>query len=114
MAIFVFVITLVLIYENNVVCWQPELAIEVYEQALKKNPKDGAVASKIGKALVKTHNYVKVSEQESIISLLNLKSMSFQSGFSKSSFWEKYFCFKMQNVSYLVEIVCKSKTSCFG
>ncbi|KAI2660900.1 Tetratricopeptide repeat protein 21B [Labeo rohita] len=37
----------------------PELAIEVYEQALKKNPKDGAVASKIGKALVKTHNYVK-------------------------------------------------------
>uniref|UniRef100_A0A671Q2G6 Tetratricopeptide repeat protein 21B-like n=1 Tax=Sinocyclocheilus anshuiensis TaxID=1608454 RepID=A0A671Q2G6_9TELE len=38
---------------------EPELAIEVYEQALKKNPKDGAVASKIGKALVKTHNYVK-------------------------------------------------------
>uniref|UniRef100_A0A3B4EBN9 Tetratricopeptide repeat protein 21B n=1 Tax=Pygocentrus nattereri TaxID=42514 RepID=A0A3B4EBN9_PYGNA len=37
----------------------PELAIEVYEQALKRNPKDGAVASKIGKALVKTHNYVK-------------------------------------------------------
>uniref|UniRef100_A0A673N3L1 Tetratricopeptide repeat protein 21B-like n=1 Tax=Sinocyclocheilus rhinocerous TaxID=307959 RepID=A0A673N3L1_9TELE len=38
---------------------EPELAIEVYEQALKKNPKDGAVASKIGRALVKTHNYVK-------------------------------------------------------
>uniref|UniRef100_A0AAR2KQ70 Tetratricopeptide repeat protein 21B n=1 Tax=Pygocentrus nattereri TaxID=42514 RepID=A0AAR2KQ70_PYGNA len=38
---------------------EPELAIEVYEQALKRNPKDGAVASKIGKALVKTHNYVK-------------------------------------------------------
>uniref|UniRef100_A0A671XG33 Tetratricopeptide repeat domain 21B n=1 Tax=Sparus aurata TaxID=8175 RepID=A0A671XG33_SPAAU len=37
----------------------PEKAIEVYEQALKKNPKDGALASKIGKALVKTHNYVK-------------------------------------------------------
>lgn len=33
----------------------------MYEQALKKTPKDGAVASKIGKALVKTHNYVKVS-----------------------------------------------------
>uniref|UniRef100_A0A671Q659 Tetratricopeptide repeat protein 21B-like n=1 Tax=Sinocyclocheilus anshuiensis TaxID=1608454 RepID=A0A671Q659_9TELE len=45
---FFFVITLVLVYDNN-----------VYEQALKKNPKDGAVASKIGKALVKTHNYVK-------------------------------------------------------
>ncbi|KAF3843060.1 hypothetical protein F7725_001909 [Dissostichus mawsoni] len=38
---------------------EPEKAIEVYEQALKKNPKAGALASKIGKALVKTHNYVK-------------------------------------------------------
>uniref|UniRef100_A0AAY5JXI5 Tetratricopeptide repeat domain 21B n=1 Tax=Esox lucius TaxID=8010 RepID=A0AAY5JXI5_ESOLU len=37
----------------------PEKAIEIYEQALKKNPKDGALASKIGKALVKTHNYTK-------------------------------------------------------
>lgn len=39
---------------------QPEKAIEVYEQALEKNPRDGALASKIGKALVKTHNYNKV------------------------------------------------------
>lgn len=39
---------------------QPEKAIEVYEHALKKNPKDGALASKIGKALIKTHHYVKV------------------------------------------------------
>ncbi len=61
-----FVIRLWFVYENNFLCWQPELAIEVYEQALKKNPKDGAVASKIGKALVKTHNYVKVSEEESL------------------------------------------------
>uniref|UniRef100_A0A8C9WIP1 Tetratricopeptide repeat domain 21B n=1 Tax=Scleropages formosus TaxID=113540 RepID=A0A8C9WIP1_SCLFO len=38
---------------------EPEKAIEIYEQALKKNPTDGAVASKIGKALVKTHNYIK-------------------------------------------------------
>ncbi|XP_035629240.1 tetratricopeptide repeat protein 21B [Oncorhynchus keta] len=38
---------------------EPEKAIEIYEQALKKNPKDGALASKIGKALIKTHNYVK-------------------------------------------------------
>uniref|UniRef100_A0A3B3R4B6 Tetratricopeptide repeat domain 21B n=1 Tax=Paramormyrops kingsleyae TaxID=1676925 RepID=A0A3B3R4B6_9TELE len=38
---------------------EPEKAIEIYEQALKKNPKDGALASKIGKALVKTHNYIK-------------------------------------------------------
>ncbi|CAN9497793.1 unnamed protein product [Ophioblennius macclurei] len=38
---------------------EPEKAIEVYEQALKKNPRDGALASKIGKALVKTHNYTR-------------------------------------------------------
>uniref|UniRef100_A0A6I8N4T4 Tetratricopeptide repeat protein 21B n=1 Tax=Ornithorhynchus anatinus TaxID=9258 RepID=A0A6I8N4T4_ORNAN len=38
---------------------EPEEAIEVYEQALKRNPKDGTLASKIGKALVKTHNYSK-------------------------------------------------------
>ena len=38
---------------------QPELALEVYEAALKKNPRDGVLASKIGQALVKTHNYNK-------------------------------------------------------
>ncbi|KAM9033190.1 tetratricopeptide repeat protein 21B isoform 3-T3 [Sarcophilus harrisii] len=38
---------------------EPEEAIEAYEQALKQNPKDGILASKIGKALVKTHNYSK-------------------------------------------------------
>ncbi|CAH1774388.1 unnamed protein product [Owenia fusiformis] len=38
---------------------EPEKAIEVYETALKKNPKDGSLASKIGQALVKTHNYGK-------------------------------------------------------
>uniref|UniRef100_A0AAV2JXT5 Tetratricopeptide repeat protein 21B n=1 Tax=Knipowitschia caucasica TaxID=637954 RepID=A0AAV2JXT5_KNICA len=38
---------------------EPEKAIEIYEQALKKNPTDGALASKIGKALVKTHHYIK-------------------------------------------------------
>ena len=38
---------------------QPEKAIEVYEQALKKNPRDSVLASKIGQAYVKTHNYGK-------------------------------------------------------
>ncbi|CAH3194049.1 unnamed protein product [Porites evermanni] len=38
---------------------EPEKAIEVYETALKKNPRDGALASKIGQALVKTHHYGK-------------------------------------------------------
>lgn len=41
-------------------CLQPEKAIEVYETALKKNPKDGTLANKIGQALVKTHNFGKV------------------------------------------------------
>ncbi|XP_059173967.1 tetratricopeptide repeat protein 21B-like [Physella acuta] len=38
---------------------EPEKAIEVYESALKSNPKDAALAKKIGQALVKTHNYGK-------------------------------------------------------
>ncbi|PVD35924.1 hypothetical protein C0Q70_02893 [Pomacea canaliculata] len=38
---------------------EPEKAIEVYETALKRNPKDAALATKIGQALVKTHNYGK-------------------------------------------------------
>ncbi|XP_077010168.1 tetratricopeptide repeat protein 21B isoform X2 [Tamandua tetradactyla] len=38
---------------------EPEEAIVAYEQALNQNPKDGTIASKIGKALVKTHNYSK-------------------------------------------------------
>lgn len=36
---------------------EPDKAIEVFETALKKNPRDGALARKIGQALVKTHNY---------------------------------------------------------
>ncbi|XP_004081785.1 tetratricopeptide repeat protein 21B [Oryzias latipes] len=36
---------------------EPEKAIEAYDQALKKNPKDSILASKMGKALIKTHNY---------------------------------------------------------
>ncbi|KAK2509919.1 hypothetical protein MC885_009975 [Smutsia gigantea] len=36
---------------------EPEEAIVAYEQALNQNPKDGTLASKIGKALVQTHNY---------------------------------------------------------
>ncbi|XP_051938739.1 tetratricopeptide repeat protein 21B isoform X1 [Hippocampus zosterae] len=38
---------------------EPEKAIEVYEHALEKTPKDGALATKFGKALVKTHYYAK-------------------------------------------------------
>ncbi|XP_065054055.1 tetratricopeptide repeat protein 21B-like isoform X1 [Rhopilema esculentum] len=38
---------------------EPEKAIEVYETALKRNPRDGSLASKIGQALIKTHQYGK-------------------------------------------------------
>ncbi|XP_053264599.1 tetratricopeptide repeat protein 21B isoform X3 [Podarcis raffonei] len=38
---------------------EPEEAIVIYEQALKLNLKDGALARKIGNALVKTHKYTK-------------------------------------------------------
>uniref|UniRef100_A0A915HU30 Uncharacterized protein n=1 Tax=Romanomermis culicivorax TaxID=13658 RepID=A0A915HU30_ROMCU len=38
---------------------EPDKAIELYESALKKNPKDHALSSKIGRALVKSHNYAK-------------------------------------------------------
>ncbi|XP_078279665.1 tetratricopeptide repeat protein 21B-like [Rhinoraja longicauda] len=38
---------------------EPEKAIEVYEQILKKNPHDGQLVKKIGQALVKTHHYTK-------------------------------------------------------
>ncbi|KAH0621443.1 hypothetical protein JD844_022770 [Phrynosoma platyrhinos] len=46
-------------YSGRYLRCEPEEAIEVYEQALKKNPRDGALARKIGNALVKTHNYSK-------------------------------------------------------
>lgn len=38
---------------------EPDKAIAVYESALKKNPRDGALARKIGEALVKTHDFSK-------------------------------------------------------
>ncbi|CAL8321389.1 unnamed protein product [Merluccius merluccius] len=38
---------------------EPDNAIDVYEEALKQNPNDSTLASKIGKALIKTHNYTK-------------------------------------------------------
>uniref|UniRef100_A0A8C4RW38 Tetratricopeptide repeat domain 21A n=1 Tax=Erpetoichthys calabaricus TaxID=27687 RepID=A0A8C4RW38_ERPCA len=37
----------------------PEKAIEVYEQALKRNAKDATLASKTGQALIKAHQYNK-------------------------------------------------------
>ncbi|CAI8036176.1 Tetratricopeptide repeat protein 21B [Geodia barretti] len=38
---------------------EPEEALSVYEKALKRGPKDSVLASKVGQALVKTHQYTK-------------------------------------------------------
>ncbi len=38
---------------------EPERALEIYEQALKRNPRDFTLAAKMGKALQKTHQYGK-------------------------------------------------------
>ena len=38
---------------------EPDKAIEVYEQALKRNPRDAILAGKMGQALIKTHQYGK-------------------------------------------------------
>lgn len=38
---------------------EPDRAIEAYEQALKRNPRDAVLACKMGRALVKTHQYGK-------------------------------------------------------
>ncbi|XP_074604328.1 tetratricopeptide repeat protein 21B-like [Brevipalpus obovatus] len=38
---------------------EPEKAIEVYEQALKRNPRDGILIRRVGQALIKTHLFEK-------------------------------------------------------
>lgn len=41
--------------------WQVEKAIEIYEHALKKNPKNGLLIRRVGQALIKTHYFERVS-----------------------------------------------------
>lgn len=38
---------------------EPDKAVEAYENALRRNPKDSGLAKKIGQALIKSHCYVK-------------------------------------------------------
>lgn len=38
---------------------EPDEAIDAYKQALRQNPSDSLLASKLGRAYVKTHQYVK-------------------------------------------------------
>ncbi|CAI2737959.1 unnamed protein product [Dicrocoelium dendriticum] len=38
---------------------EPERAMEIYETVLRKDPNDARLASKMGQALMKTHNYAK-------------------------------------------------------
>lgn len=56
---------------------EPERAIEAYEQALKENPTNKVhVASKLGKALVKTHQYTKaINYYRDVMKQENFKSL---------------------------------------
>lgn len=56
---------------------EPERAIEAYEQALKQNPLNKLhIASKLGKALVKTHQYTKaINYYWDVIKQDNFKGM---------------------------------------
>ncbi|CAK9800778.1 Tetratricopeptide repeat protein 21B [Anthophora quadrimaculata] len=56
---------------------EPERAIEAYEQALKQNPMNKVeIASKLGKALVKTHQYTKaINYYRDVMKQENFKSL---------------------------------------
>lgn len=54
------VISIITCCINTFYHFQPERAIEIYEQALKKNPKDWVLTRKVGQALIQTHFYEKV------------------------------------------------------
>ena len=51
--------TLILLGDAYMQIVEPEKAVEVYETALVKNPKDSSLAKKIGQALIKSHHYNK-------------------------------------------------------
>lgn len=56
---------------------EPERAVEAYEQALKQNPRNKIdIASKLGKALVKTHQYTKaINYYRDVMKQENFKSL---------------------------------------
>lgn len=56
---------------------EPERAIEAYEQALKQNPANKVhIASKLGKALIKTHQYTKaINYYRDVMKQENFKSL---------------------------------------
>lgn len=56
---------------------EPERAIEAYEHALKQNPTNKVhIASKLGKALIKTHQYTKaINYYRDVMKQENFKSL---------------------------------------
>lgn len=52
---------------------EPDEAIEAFKQALKENPDDPLLASKLGRAYVRTHQYAKAISyyQEATLNTLN-------------------------------------------
>lgn len=63
-------------YAGFHVCPQPEKAFEVYQLGMKKNPRSTALASKTGKALIKSHYYFKVC----VVHFFNHKLHLFREG----------------------------------
>src|SRR5438270_468640 len=51
--------TFILLGEAYMKIQEPEKAIMAYERALRLNPDDASLASKIGRALVTTHDYTR-------------------------------------------------------
>eukprot|EP00003_Mantamonas_plastica_P021293 TRINITY_DN3441_c0_g2_i6.p1 TRINITY_DN3441_c0_g2~~TRINITY_DN3441_c0_g2_i6.p1 ORF type:complete len:1340 (-),score=495.80 TRINITY_DN3441_c0_g2_i6:48-3578(-) len=54
--------TWILLGDANMNIQQPEEAVEAYQAALELNPNDAGLATRIGKALVSTHDYGKAIE----------------------------------------------------
>lgn len=65
---------------------QPDTAIEIYEQALKKNPKDYFLVRKVGQALIKAHFYE--------------RAVTFYKAAIKSSGQNLSFCLDLANLLY--------------
>ncbi len=53
--------TAVLLGDAYIKVQQPDNAVRIYEAALRKNPRDGVLASKVGHALTTTHDFKKVT-----------------------------------------------------
>lgn len=98
---------------------EPEKAIDVYETALKKNPKDASLARKIGKAFIKTHQYSKaISYYEAAVRSGNQDFLRFDlselhmklKNFDKAERILKM-ALKEENSTDITKLICDAKCS---